>query len=243
VDRTPDSGWLASLVVVAYSEQRYDLGEALARLCGQAHRMESAAAMVPAVPVVVGPEVYQPEHSHVQEHDPVTGEELYNCGIPNHRHTYKATNWCAHSCEIGIAGPDDPFRTDSEHCRACNEIAPPAPVNVCQDCGVGIRWSINHQEWSHINGEGNAVTSRQPPHVGRPAAAINEEAPMPPAEEAPTLVTPSARCIATVGDPGRQTECHGVLYWAADALAEPGWLHFDPQVSGHQPVANRPDPA
>jgi hypothetical protein len=51
VERMPDSEWLAPMVVAAFSEQRYELGLALARLCAQAARMEGGAEPVqPAAP-------------------------------------------------------------------------------------------------------------------------------------------------------------------------------------------------
>jgi hypothetical protein len=44
------------MVVAAFTEQRYDLGEALARLCGRAWRMERDRKLMPApVPVSPGP--------------------------------------------------------------------------------------------------------------------------------------------------------------------------------------------
>lgn len=67
-EKISDCKWLASLVVAAYSEERYDLGEALARLCGKAHRMELAAA--PALPV--DPAIYQtvPKPDPEPQHEP-----------------------------------------------------------------------------------------------------------------------------------------------------------------------------
>lgn len=150
----PDSEWLASMVVAAYTEKRYELGAALARLCVQATRMErsrpapapeSAWHVVDGLPVRADQvPVYAPEHQHVQ---------------------------------------------DAEQTRE-QEALQPAP------------------------------------------------------EEAPTAVTPSARCIAPVRRVGGTMECHEVLYWVSPAAGLPaGWAHYDPRVNDHEPVADRGVPA
>lgn len=48
MERILDSDWLAAMVVEAYTDKRYELGAALARLCVQAARMERGRELVPA---------------------------------------------------------------------------------------------------------------------------------------------------------------------------------------------------
>jgi hypothetical protein len=182
------------MVVAAYSEERYDLGEALARLCGQASRMEKYPKLA-AVPV--DPAVY--EVAPAPRHEPQHVQELAQ------RHEPEA----------------------------------PLPTDGCSDCGGTIRWSMVLQEWTHIDDRGRSITPTWA-HKGRPAEAVNESnAPAP--EEAGTLVVPSGRCVAHVARNGG--ECHGVIYWAAPTAGLPAmWLHFDPAITDHAVVPNRPDP-
>lgn len=169
------------MVVAAYNEKRYDLGEALARLCGQASRMEKAAAIADAP---VDPAIYdrlrEPRHVQelAQEHAPT---------------------------------PIDPRPNVRCTCTAVGSLDPSDHGGECQKFGRG---------WETLD-------------VLQPAPAT---------DEAPTLVTPSGRCVARVG-PGGQ-ECHGVVYWEEEipGVMAAGWAHFDPGISGHNPVANRPNP-
>lgn len=195
-EKISDSKWLASLVVAAYTEERYELGEALARLCGQAHRMERAAAPAPGGAGGFTEATWRPVDP--ESHEPKHVQEL--------------------------------VRTHER----------PATTEGCQTCGVAIDWSIGTQRWVHINGEGQWVTSPLPAHDGVPALAVNESNAPAPAEEAPTAVVPSGRCIAPMSG---GAECHGVIYWTVAAAGLPaGWVHLDPSINRHDPVPNRPDP-
>lgn len=74
MEKIPDSEWLASMVAAAYTDGRYDLGEALARLCGQAHRMEQA--QLPILPPEPAPEplhVHELVRQHERDFQVVTG--------------------------------------------------------------------------------------------------------------------------------------------------------------------------
>lgn len=214
VNKIPDSEWLASMVVSAYQDQRYDLGEALARLCGQAVRMERSNGATPVTAVaVVGPLVYEPGHAMCT--DCATRHPAGLCpgdtdpfpDIPN-----DSPGWAPGEYEHRLIGPPDP----------------------CQYCGAGIRWSAKLQEWTHINSEGSPVASPLPAHVGRPPGAINESNAQP-VQEAPTRVVPSARCRAMVSDAGGISECHEVLYWTEQT----GWVHLN-QADDHQAEPDRP---
>ena len=189
MEKIPDSQWLASMVAAAYSEQRYELGEALARLCGQAYRMERSRQLSDEP---VDPKVYA---------------------------------------------------SLREHTRVQPTVQPAAPApDSCVICGVGIKWSQLHQHWFHVNGEGGAVTSPLPAHEARPTTRNESNAP-PVTGDAPTLVTPSAVCIAQVSHNGHTTqECHGVLYWDTQEGMPAGWMHLNSDLDGHVPVANRPNP-
>lgn len=119
--KIPDSHWLAPIVVAAFTEERYELGAALARLCVQAYRVERDSAPMPARPEV----------------------------------------------------PSVPAESDA-----------------------------------------TASTAVYP-------------------------VIPSTRCIALIGGPGKEHECHSVLYWReADSVSEAGWEHMD-GITDHQPMPAR----
>lgn len=168
MEKIPDSVWLASMVVAAYGEERYDLGLALARLQLQAVRIEQAAA-----PVVLPASVYEPEPEYRQE----------PLGVPYCGWVWMegAWHWGPEVVTAASVYKRCAFQLGHE---GVHEIAPAAPVTAPQ--------------------------------------------------EAPTLVTPSARCIAMVRNEGGERECHGVLYWAGNA----GWVHMD-GGGGHDPIPDR----
>lgn len=186
-ERISDSKWLASMVVAAYTEERYDLGEALARLCGQAHRMERDRAILPA-PVPAS--VYSP--AHVQK--------------PEQKHV------CRYASDFDSV------------CETCGEIRL-LDSYICPVCGQGHHPSTPCPSRRYLDPDGGSN------NVGEPA------------EEAPTRVTPSGRCIAQVGRVGGRMECHGVLYWHQYPDGVQGWVHIDPAAGGdHEPMSNRADP-
>lgn len=240
MEKIPDSQWLASMVVAAYSEERYDLGLALARLQCQAVRMERDVALAPAVPVtVVDPEVYEP--THVQKREQVTGQELpidvcQDCGMEI-GWWIKGQEWTHIRDGQAVTSPLPPHvgRPAAEALSPVTERALRAGWAAAVDDGPDPRMPNEGREtpaapWATCLPDGNGL-------------CVNEiHGHELPAEDATTLVTPSARCIAIIGPIGRQQECHGVLYWPGDPGA-PGWMHLDPKLGDHHaPVPNRLDP-
>lgn len=151
-DKIPDSEWLASMVVAAFTEQRYELGEALARLCGRAVRMEQAGALAAAP---LDPAVYaalpKPEHvlKLVQTHEAQADTELCQedgCATPIrwsrvHLHWYHINSegkavapWFPHDGKPPAAvnesnAPDDTLVTPSARCIA--KVYTPSGTDEC----------------------------------------------------------------------------------------------------------------
>ncbi len=217
MEKIPDSKWIASLVCAAFEEGRYELGQALARLCGQALWMEREreSALLPAVPVVAA-SVYTPEHRHVQAPEPaapacgwVFADGVWVTGWSNGGHGYPCHYQLGHEGGHDAGVASEPAAADDGEppvMTYSNCLHRPEHVLYAEPCPHGC-------------------------HVPRVAV-----------EDTPTAVTPSARCVY---QSATGKECHGVLYWA-DSLAAPegtyqgGWVHLDGNYRDHDPVADRP---
>lgn len=209
-DKIPDSHWVASMVVAAFTEERYELGAALARLCVQAERMERDSAPMPA-PVIVPPEVYEPTHmqTHLHTHDAPCRHE----GHPN----------TPHLCMTGGV-PLSPaaFEPKEKPSQCCGQS------NHRHDHHPDTMWCCAREVGKPLASDeaGQAMLAESPAELA--ATAVNP-------------VIPSTRCIALIGAPGGQRECHGVLYWSepqdhgGGVWTAAGWEHLD-GIHDHAPI-------
>lgn len=166
------------MVVVAFTEHRYELGAALARLCVQAQRVErDSAPMVAPAPV---------------PYADAAGRPNYPAPVPAEVYTTTIT----------------PASLDPDECF--------------NSYGSKVPW-------------GDPSCARI--EHGDPHKPAPEAAPAPAENDVTALtpVVPSTRCIAMVGGPGRERECHQVLIWReGDAATLAGWEHYD-GFTGHAP--------
>ena len=138
----PDSAWLAPMVVQAFTEGRYELGAALARLVVQAERVErhtNTGAAYRGTSTVAGP-IFDGLR---------TGE------IPGHQHVQEFVQ--EHAPEAAQVPADDPRELPFRETLPTEEAHPVTPTARCialvgaHECHQVIYWVVAEGRWTHLD--------------------------------------------------------------------------------------------